>query len=320
MRWMPGFVMLSVIWGASFALIKIAVEAGVPPLWVAFWRCFFGALALLAVCALRRERLPRDRTVWGHALVVAALLNAVPFTFLAYGETLVSSVLAGVWNATTPLTTLVFVILMVPQERPTARRLLGLLVGFAGVLVVLGIWQGVDGAPVAGSLACLAATTCYGAGFAYTRRFYSAREGSAAALSAVQIVCATAQLAVFAPLGGGGPSWPGVPAAAALVVLGAVGTGLAYILNLRVIRSAGSTVAATVTYVTPVWSTSLGVTLLGEPLGWNVVAGGVLVIAGVFLSRTDRAAPGVLSGSRHAASRDPERTPGHPVSRRRGLR
>jgi hypothetical protein len=72
--------------------------------------------------------------------------------------------------------------------------------------------------------------------------------------------------------------------------------------------------------VTPVWSTSLGVALLAEPLGWNVVAGGVLVIAGVFLSRTDRAAPGVLSGSRHAASRDPERTPGHPVSRRRGLR
>ncbi|MEU6153791.1 DMT family transporter [Actinosynnema sp. NPDC047251] len=283
--WVGKFVLLSAIWGSSFALIKVAVDAGVPPVWVAFFRCLFGALALWAVCAVQRQGVPRDRRLWGHALVVAALLNSVPFTLLAYGETKVSSVLAGVFNATTPLMTLVFVLLIVPQEKISGAKLTGLVVGFAGVLVVLRAWEGLGDDVLVGSLACLGATFCYGAGFAYTRRFFSGGPQSASALSAVQITCGTAQLAVAAPLVGGLPSWPGWQAAAALLVLGAAGTGLAYVLNLDVIREAGPTVASTVTYVTPLWSTALGVLLLSEPAGWNTVVGGVVVVAGVLLAR-----------------------------------
>lgn len=283
--WLPGFVVVSAVWGSSFALIKIAVDAGVAPTWVALWRCFFGAVTLWIVCAVQRASFPRERAVWGHALVVAALLNATPFTLFAFGELHVSSVVAGVWNATTPLTTLLFVLVLVPQERFTPRRFAGLALGFSGVLVVLGVWHGFGGGTAIGSLACLGATTCYGAGFAYTRRFFSGRSGSAAALSAVQITCATAELAVVAPLISGPPTWPGAPAVAALVALGALGTGIAFLLNLGVIRTAGPTIASTVTYVTPLWSTALGALLLSEPVGWNIVAGGVLIIAGVFLTR-----------------------------------
>ncbi|WP_433190501.1 DMT family transporter [Actinoallomurus sp. CA-150999] len=286
-RWVPGFVVLSVIWGASFALIKVAIEAGVAPMWVAFWRCLFGLVALGVVCVVRREAPPRDRRLWAHALVVAALLNAVPFTLFSYAETRVSSVVAGVWNATTPLTTLLFAVALIPGERPTLRRSLGLLTGFGGVLLVLGAWRGLGGA-TAGSLACLGATVCYGAGFTYTRRFFSGRTESAAVLSAVQILCATAELAVVTPLWAGPPAWPGAGAATALVVLGAVGTGLAYILNLGVIRAAGPTVAATVTYLTPLWSTLLGAVLLSEPLGWNTLTGGLVILTGVIVARSRR--------------------------------
>ncbi|GAB3975095.1 DMT family transporter [Actinoallomurus acanthiterrae] len=286
-RWVPGFVVLSVIWGASFALIKVAIEAGVPPMWVAFWRCLFGLAALGVVCVVRREAPPRDRWLWAHALVVAALLNAVPFALFSYAETRVSSVVAGVFNATTPLTTLLFAVVLIPGERPTLRRSLGLLAGFGGVLLVLGAWRGLGGALV-GSLACLGATVCYGAGFTYTRRFFSGRTESAAVLSAVQILCATAELAVVTPLWAGPPRWPGAGAATALVVLGAVGTGLAYILNLGVIRAAGPTVAATVTYLTPLWSTLLGAVLLSEPLGWNTLAGGLVILTGVIVARSRR--------------------------------
>lgn len=284
-RWVPGFVVLSAIWGASFALIKVAVDAGVPPVWVAFWRCFLGAAALVAICLVRRERPPRDPRLYGHAAVVAVLLNAAPFSLFAFGETQVSSVLAGVMNATTPLCTLVFAVLLVRGERPTPRRLAGLAVGFAGVLVVLGVWNGVPLGLATGALACLAATTCYGAGFAYTRRFLAGRSESASVLSAVQITAATAQLALVAPLAGGAPHWPGAAAAGCLLLLGAVGTGLAYILNLGVVRAAGPTVASTVTYLTPLWSTLLGALLLAEPLGWRTAAGGALVIAGVVCAR-----------------------------------
>ncbi|CAL9601836.1 hypothetical protein SUDANB95_05407 [Actinosynnema sp. ALI-1.44] len=283
--WVGKFALLSVIWGASFALIKVAVEAGVPPVWVAFGRCAFGALALGLVCLVTRTRLPRDRRTWGHALVVATLLNAVPFTLLAFGETLVTSVLAGVFNATMPLTTLVFVLLVVPAEKVTAARVAGLVVGFSGVLVVLGVWDGVGGDVLVGGLACLGATTFYGAGYAYTRRFFSGGSQSAGALSAVQVTCAAGELAIAAPIIGGVPEWPGWFAVGALVVLGAAGTGWAYVLNLDVIRAAGPTVAATVTYVAPVWSMVVGALLLSEPVGWNTVVGGAVVIAGVLLAR-----------------------------------
>ena len=290
-RWAPGFVLLSAIWGSSFVLIKVAVDAGVAPVWVALWRCFFGALALWLFCLVQRVRLPRSRRLWAHAAIVAGLHNAVPFTLFAFGETQVSSVLAGVWNATTPLTTLVFVLFLVPDEHPTRRRLLGLLIGFSGVLVVLGVWRGIEGGLLVGSLACLGATTFYGAGFAYTKRFFSGGSESASALIAMQLGCATVELAVVSPVLGGAPIWPGATAAACLVLLGAVGTGIAFLLNMRVIRVAGSTIAATVTYVTPLWSTALGAILLAEPVGWNTAVGGALVIAGVVFARSAARVP-----------------------------
>lgn len=285
-RWLPGFVALSAIWGSSFALIKVAVDAGVPPAWVALWRCLFGALALLAVCAAGREPLPATPAAWGHAAVVAALLNAVPFALLAHGERLVSSVLAGALNAATPLATMVFAALLVPAERLTARRVVGLAVGFLGVLVLLGggWWSGGAGSG-AGGLACLGATVCYGAGFAYSRRFFAGLDGSVAALSAAQIGCATAELALVTPWLAGPPRWPGQAAAAALLVLGAVGTGYAYILNLRLIRSAGAAVAATVTYLIPVWSTAWGALLLAEPVGWHTLVGAASVVGGIVTAR-----------------------------------
>ncbi|HWO62498.1 MAG TPA: DMT family transporter [Umezawaea sp.] len=282
----PGkFVLLSAIWGSSFALIKVALDAGVPPVQVALARCLFGAVALWAVCAAQGASVPRDRRTWGHAAVVALLLNSVPFTLLAFGESKVDSVLAGVLNATTPLTTLAFALLVVPGEKVTRTRLAGLLLGFAGVLVLLGVWRGLDGDLLAGGLACLAATTCYGAGFAYTRRFFSGGPHRASALSAVQITCATVQLGLVAPVISGPPAWPGAHAFLALLVLGAAGTGYAYVLNLDLIREAGATVAATVTYVTPLWSTALGALLLAEPVGWNTFAGGAVVIGGILLAR-----------------------------------
>jgi drug/metabolite transporter (DMT)-like permease len=301
--WIPAFLVLSMIWGSTFLFIKIAVNAGVAPMWVGLWRCVFGAIALWLLVLVTRQRIPRDRAVWGHGAVVALLLNAIPFPLFAFGETKISSVLAGVWNATVPLMTLIFVLFLLPDERPSPRRLAGMAVGFLGVLVVLGIWQGVETGPLIGTLACLGATFCYGGAFAYSRRFLTGRRESATALATVQVTCGTLQLALVTPITAGAPIWPGSGAALALVVMGALGTGVAYQLNFIVIRAAGSTVASTVTYITPLFSTALGAVFLAEPVGLNTVAGAGLIILGVLLSRSG-SAPRQRPGSRQEPSRE----------------
>jgi drug/metabolite transporter (DMT)-like permease len=283
--WLPAFVCLSAIWGSSFGLIKIAVEAGVPALWVSLVRCALGAAALWAMLAMQRRSVPADRRLWWHAGVAAALLNSVPFTLIAYGEAYISSVLAGVLTACTPLFTLAAMMLALPGEHLSPRRLVGVVVGLVGVLVVVDIFGDASSMRLIGGVAVLAAAACYGAGYAYTRRYLSGRPESGTVLSAAQVTLAAVQLALTAPLADGIPTWPGASAAAALVVLGVLGTGLAYVLNMTVIRRAGPTVASTVTYVVPLWSTVLGSLVLAERIGWNVVFGGLLIIAGVAVSR-----------------------------------
>ncbi len=167
--WQLRFLTLAVIWGSSFILIKISTEA-LAPLQVAFGRMAFGALALVAVLAARCERLPSGLRVWAHLAVAAVLLNAVPFTLFAVAEQRISSALAGICNAATPLFTLLVAVLALRDERPTRRGGAGLVVGFVGVLVVLGVWQGTAGQSAVGATMALGAAACYGLGWVYLRR------------------------------------------------------------------------------------------------------------------------------------------------------
>ncbi|MFI8315574.1 EamA family transporter [Streptomyces microflavus] len=289
--WVPQFVICSMIWGSGFALIKIGVEAGIEPGWVAFWRCFFGALVLWGLVLVRRLGMPRDLRVWGHALVVGTVLNAFPFTLFAWGEQYIDSVTAGVWNSTIPLFTLVWVLVMLPDEKPNLRRLLGIATGLCGALVVLGVWSGGQSSLMKGSVICLVATASYGLGYTYTRRYLSGGDIPVITLTAIQVSWAALELALVAPLLSGAPHWGGEGPMAAMVVLGAVGTGLAYMWNLSVIRAVGSTVASTVAYLTPLWAAIVGVFFLNESLGWNTVVGALLIVSGVLLTRTAPSRP-----------------------------
>jgi len=282
--WQLPFVALAAIWGASFLFIKVAVE-DLPPVAVALGRVALGAAVLLAVLAARREALPRGRVVWAHLAVAAALVNAVPFTLFAAGEEHVSSVLAGIWNATTPLWTLAVVTIALPEERPTRARVAGLAVGFAGVLVVLGPWRGLGGAELEGQLLCGAAVIGYALGFPYMRRFLSGRPESGVSIAAGHLVCATAMLAVAAAVTGAAPRGLATDTVGAMLGLGVLGTGLAYVLSFAIVRRAGATTATSVTYLIPLFSTALGIAVLGESLTWNQPVGGAIALAGIALSQ-----------------------------------
>jgi drug/metabolite transporter (DMT)-like permease len=277
--WLILFAALAAIWGSSFLLIKIA-DRSLDAVDVSFLRVLSGALALVVLAALRSE-LPRfSRTQWFHLAVTAALFNSIPFTLFAWGETRTSSVLAGIWNAATPLFALPCAMLLVRDEPVGRGRVMSVLVGFAGVLIVFGPWRGSGGAAVLGNLACVAAAACYGLAFAYVRRYLGSAHAPVA-LATGQLICAAVEMAVVALAVGASRGVPNAPSAASLaavVALGVVGTALAYVFNYTIIRSAGITVASTVTYVVPLFSTVLGVALLGERLHWNVPLGGLVIL------------------------------------------
>jgi drug/metabolite transporter (DMT)-like permease len=264
--------------------MKLGLEV-LAPVQVAFVRLAIGAAALLLVSALTGVRLPRKLSTWRHLFVVAMLVNSVPFTLFAYGETHISSVLAGIINAATPLTTIAVILMAFPEEKPTVERAVGLLVGFVGILVVVGVWQGLGSGEWTGVAACLGAVTCYGVAFPYTRRHLAGLPESGVALATGQVMCAAV---VLLPLGVAAGPLHGpitVEPVLGMLGLGALGSGIAFVLNYQIVRAAGPSTASTVTYLTPLFAIAVGSAFLGETVAWHEPIGGLVVLLGVAVAQ-----------------------------------
>jgi drug/metabolite transporter (DMT)-like permease len=282
--WPAAYVALAAIWGLSFLFIKVA-DREFAPVQVAFGRVLLGCVVVCAITAIGRHGLPRDISLWLRLMAAAFLMNTAPFTLLAYGEQRVTSVTAGLWNATTPLLTLPATVWLIPAERPDRRRIAGVATGFAGALVLLGAGPQLSHGAVSGDLMCFGAACSYGIGFPFSRRFLSQSGLAPVALAAGQLVCASIQLGLVGVSVTSAPAGLSLAPVLSLVALGVAGTGLAYILNYTIVREAGAIVAATVTYVIPVFSTAAGVALLGERLTAGNVIGAPLIVAGAVLAR-----------------------------------
>jgi drug/metabolite transporter (DMT)-like permease len=284
--WPVAFAALGLIWGCSFLFIKVAVGS-FSAVQVGFGRLAIGAITLLVITALTRTSLPRSRRIWAHLAVTGLLFCSLPGVLFAFGEQHVSSILAGIINGATPLMTLLVVLAAFPEEHPTRERMAGLAVGFAGVLVVLGVWNGFAGSELEGVLACIAAITCYGLAYPWTRRYLAGSGEPPVAIATGQVVTGALFVAplFLVELAGGGPANPTGDAIAALVALGMLSSGIAYVLAARLIIVAGSTVASTVTYVTPVVAVVVGILVLGEPVEWYQPLGAAIVLLGVAIAQ-----------------------------------
>ncbi|MFD9896364.1 DMT family transporter [Amycolatopsis sp. NPDC059027] len=275
------FALLATVWGASFLFIKVGLT-GLAPAQVALARAGFGALALLAVLLLRRRPLPRDPALWGHLAVVAVLLCVIPFLLFSWAEQYISSGLASIFNATTPLITMLIAAAALRTERLTPPRILGLLLGFLGVLTIVGVWQGIDVShQLTAQLACLGATTCYGCSFVYMRRFVSPRGIDPVTIAFGQTAFATVILGLLVPVVASTPVHLSLAVVLSMLALGVFGTGIAYVWNASIIAAWGAANASAVTYLTPVVGVLLGIVVLDEPLSWNQPVGAVLVVLGI---------------------------------------
>ncbi|MGW7369970.1 DMT family transporter [Streptomyces sp. NPDC054841] len=276
---------LALLWGSGFLWIKLALNHGLTPVQITVVRCVLGAVVLLALAGYARERLPRDRRTWGHLVVAAFLCNALPFFLFSIGEQTVDSGVAGVLNATTPLWALLIGIGTGTDRELHPVRLGGLVLGFAGTLVIFAPWQR-TGLIGWGALALLGAAVSSAVAFAYMARTLTGRGTAPIALSAAQLVTASVLSALALPTGGGlAPGRPDATALVAVVVLGIFGTGLTFYLNYRLIADEGATSAATVGYLLPVVSVALGAVVLDEQLGFRVVMGMLVVLTGVAMTR-----------------------------------
>lgn len=289
MRWRSHFVALALIWGCSFWWVRVSL-GWLSPIGVAFVRLLLGSVVLMFASGVARVGLIRHRRTIVHLAVVALLLNALPFTLFAFGQRNVTSVTAGVVNATTPLFALLFGYLVLPQERPNRRQISGLLTGFAGVLVVLEVWRTAPAGTWSGIVLCLLAVCCYGVAFPYARRYIAPLGIQPLSLATVQVsMGALLLLPVAAVIGitkDTGIS-PDAGEIAAILLLGCLGSGLSYVLSFTIIEHAGSTTASAVTYITPVVAIIVGISFLGEALFWNQLLGAVVIIAGVALTKRD---------------------------------
>lgn len=283
--WVYKFIPMALIWGSSFLLIELSLQL-TTALGVAFWRTFLGGIAMLVLMVFLKIKLPKKLFHYGHLWLAGILMSAFPFSMYAFAQQQTTSILAAIMNATTPLFTLLAILTIFRSQKQSSVAVVGLLVGLVGVGITLGVWQGFGENDQLAILALLAASISYGIGTPYIRKYVTPLEIPGTSAAAVQVLTSAATLLPFYLLSG--PLFiaePRLETLGALILLGVLGSGLAYALFYDVVAQAGSTVAATVTYTNPVIATFWGIALLGEPLHWYEPVGGLLVLVGAYLSQ-----------------------------------
>ncbi len=282
--WLGLYIALGIVWGCSFIFIKLGLEF-LTPFGVAFGRCALGAMALLIYLKLKGLTLVRDRKMIGHLWVVSLLLNVIPGIFFAWAETEVTSILAGIINAVTPLMTLIAIMVVSRNEKPTRPQVVGLILGFLGVLTVLGAWQGLGDNPLWAILILLAAVTCYGFSFPYSRRFILPAQLKPEVMAATQVTLGAITLLPLFLINGVAKSEFLLGPVLAMIALGVFGSGFAYIWNFTIMRDAGSAIASSVTYVTPLVAVLVGFVFLNEVLHWYEPIGALVVLLGAAIAQ-----------------------------------
>lgn len=276
--------MVGSTWGCSFLFISIANQF-LPPAGVSFWRLALGGLPLLAVSLIRRLQFPRQPIVYWRIFLVSLCMNSVPSYLFSVAEQHVSSSLAGIMNATTPIATIIMILTVFREETPSRKVLIGLAIGLIGVLTVLAVWNGFGANDPTSVLALIGAVTLYGIGGPYARRHVTPLKLNTEVQVSVQVALAAISIAPFYFSGSLFTANLTPIRVGTMLIFGILGTGFAYVWYYRLMAAAGSAIANSVTYLSPVIAVLVGSAFLGEHVTWNELVGGVIVILGAATSQ-----------------------------------
>jgi drug/metabolite transporter (DMT)-like permease len=270
------FILLGAIWSSSFMWIKIAVQEIGPITLVAF-RVLFGLLFGIVVIRIQRVAWPRTLQEWVPLLVLGIGNIAIPFFLISWGEQSIDSAVASILNATVPLFTILIAHYLLRDDKMTWPKVLGLLMGFAGVVILMSKDIGASLGSVLGQLAVVVASAFYAGGAVYARKTTQGMPGilrSAGPLLPATIIMWLATFLLESPLKIPqlGITW------IALLFLGVLGSGFAFVLSYYLLHEIGPTRTSMVTYLFPLGGVVLGVVFLNEDLSWQLVIGAVLIV------------------------------------------
>ncbi len=285
------FVLLGFFWGSSYLFIKIAVDAGLEAFTVVAGRLLIGMILLAVVVGVARESLPRERRMYGHLAVMGFFSVALPFMLITIAEQSVDSSLAAVLTGAVPLFTIPFAALLLAAERITINGLLGIAIGLIGVAIVVGFDPSqLTANELVAELALIGASASYAFGGVYARRNVHGLRPMIPAL--FQVTIAFIMTAIPAAIIE--RPWDDALAPEALMAvvwLGVFGSGFAYLVFFRLLRSWGATRTSLVAYLLPIWGIALGALVLSEPIDTRLLLGTALVIGGIALVNMRRASP-----------------------------
>ncbi len=278
------FLILALAWGTSFLFIKVALRT-LEPFTLVSLRLLVGLFGLTVVMILSQQALPRNWSIWRHLVLLGIVNTAVPFVLITWaesGQDGVDSAVASVLNSTVPLFSIVIAGSLLKIEEVTLGRVVGLLVGFFGVVLMLSRGFSGERGSLAANLAVICAAFCYAFSGAYARLRLQAINPVVVATGQVLIADAAVWVMALLLEDLSQQSLP-VATIAALLWLGLLGSCLAYILYFFVLRRWGATRTTLVTYLLPVVGVSVGVVILGEDLDWRLILGALLILSGVAL-------------------------------------
>jgi drug/metabolite transporter (DMT)-like permease len=286
------FITVSVLFGGNYMWAHFALQS-FSALEVAWGRTVLAAATLAIVLLITKDHYPRGKEIWIKLNVAALLFNTVSFVGMATAVSRITTVQVSIWNALVPLVTLGFVLVFIPEENPTWRRVTGLSMGFLGAIFIAHPWTGLGDFDAIGTGAIMVGTTSYAAGLVYARRNFANVKETPTSIAAGQMLCASIHFTLILPWFVTITTNASTISLISLLILGVAGTGITYIMIQTLIKQSGAGVASDTTYVILFVAIMLGIIVLGEAINvWQII-GSALILLGLVIINTKERTPAV---------------------------